>query len=84
MQDITPTRYITQYSSEIVWCHLSRFKMVNVQYKTLSILLNIMFHSPMGRFQLELIYYLTYFSTVQHVGWDDGGKIGKIINQWEG
>ena len=30
----------------------------------LSILLNIMFHAPMGRFQLELIYYFTYFSTV--------------------
>ena len=29
-----------------------------------SILLNIMFHAPMGRFQLELIYYFTYFSTV--------------------
>ena len=28
-----------------------------------SILLNIMFHAPMGRFQLELIYF-TYFSTV--------------------
>ena len=23
-----------------------------------------MFHAPMGRFQLELIYYFTYFSTV--------------------
>jgi hypothetical protein len=28
------------------------------------ILLNVMFHAPMGRFQLELIYYFTYFSTV--------------------
>ena len=27
------------------------------------IFLNIMFHAPMGRFQLELIYYFTYFST---------------------
>ena len=26
-----------------------------------SILLNIMFHAPMKRFQLELIYYFTYF-----------------------
>ena len=26
--------------------------------------LNIMFHAPMGRFQLELIYYFTYISTV--------------------
>ena len=26
-------------------------------------ILNIMFHAPMGRFQLELIYYFTYFST---------------------
>ena len=32
--------------------------------QTLLILLNIMFHAPMGRFQLELIYYFTYFSTV--------------------
>ena len=30
----------------------------------LTTLLNIMFHAPMGRFQLELIYYCTYFSTV--------------------
>ena len=29
-----------------------------------SILLNTMFHAPTGRFQLELIYYFTYFSTV--------------------
>jgi hypothetical protein len=27
-------------------------------------LLNIMFHAPMGRFQLEFIYYFTYFSTI--------------------
>ena len=27
-------------------------------------LLNIMFHAPMGRFQLEFIYYITYFSTI--------------------
>ena len=30
----------------------------------MSILVNILFHAPMGRFQLELIYYFTYFSTV--------------------
>ena len=87
------------------------------RYFTYLILLHIMFHAPMGRFQLELIYYFTYFSTVipsnicvfhscrpfvvnttfstptipvenfvitkglqeknTHVGWDDGGKIGK-------
>ena len=52
-----------------------------------SILLNIMLHAPMGRFQLELIYYFTYFYTVvpsnmkhTNVGWDDDGKIGKILN----
>ena len=28
------------------------------------ILLNVMFHAPMERFQLELIYYFTYFYTV--------------------
>ena len=87
-----------------------------------------MFHAPMGSFQLELMYYFTYFSTVvpfficvflscrpfvvntifstglvgvevssrpvenvvlttkglhernATVGWDDGGKIGKIIH----
>ena len=27
-------------------------------------LLNIMFHAPMGRFQLEIINYFIYFSTV--------------------
>jgi hypothetical protein len=50
-------------------------------------LLNIMLHAPMGRFQLELIYYFTYFYTVvpsnmkhTNVGWDDDGKIGKILN----
>ena len=26
-----------------------------------SILLNVMFHAPIGRFQLELINYFTYF-----------------------
>ena len=26
----------------------------------------IMFHAPMGRFQLELIYYFTYFSPTSH------------------
>ena len=82
-----------------------------------------MFHAPMGRFQLELIYYFTYSFTVvppnsyvflscrpfdvntkfstglvgiasllgqertagkKHttIGWDDGGKIGKIINEF--
>ena len=29
-----------------------------------SILLNIMFHALMGRFQLELFIFITYFSTV--------------------
>ena len=29
-----------------------------------SILLNIMFHAPIGRFQLELIYYFIYFSAL--------------------
>ena len=31
-----------------------------------SILLNIMFHAPLGRFQLELIYSFTYFSPSSH------------------
>ena len=26
-----------------------------------------MFHAPMGRFQLELIYYFTYFSPLSHL-----------------
>jgi hypothetical protein len=43
------------------------------------ILLNIMFHAPMGRFQLELIYNFTYFSPLSgrkntSVGWDDSEK----------
>ena len=29
-----------------------------------TLLLNIMFHAPMESFQLELIYYFTFFSTV--------------------
>ena len=53
-----------------------------------------MFETPIRKFQLELIKYLIYFSTVvppnssvflsgkKHttVGWGDGEKIGKIIN----
>jgi hypothetical protein len=37
-----------------------------IQFKQ-SILLYIMFHAPMGRFQLELIYYFTYFSPSSHL-----------------
>ena len=32
--------------------------------RKIAIFLNIMIHAPMGRYQLELIYYFTYFSTV--------------------
>jgi hypothetical protein len=32
----------------------------------LMIILNIKFHAPMGRFQLELISYFTYFSPSSH------------------
>ena len=32
-----------------------------------SVLLNIMFHAPMGGFQLELIYYFTYFPLSSHL-----------------
>ena len=52
----------------------------------MSILLNIMFHALMGRFQLELFIFITYFSTVVPLTscvffhtiyeFDDGGKIG--------
>jgi hypothetical protein len=38
--------------------------MLSANTVEVSILLNIMFHAPMGRFQLELIYYFTYFSTI--------------------
>ena len=31
-----------------------------------SILLNVMFHAPMGRFQLKLFIYFTYFSPSSH------------------
>ena len=58
----------------------SAFKILTGK-STGKILLNIMFHAPMGRFQLELIYYFTYFSPssqseMKHtnVGWDDGEK----------
>ena len=37
---------------------------MKIQVFVISILLNIVFHAPMGKFQLELIYYFTYFSTV--------------------
>ena len=33
----------------------------------------------MERFQLELIITLPIFPPSRHVGWDDGGKISKII-----
>ena len=32
----------------------------------LSLLLNIMFHAPMGRFQSELIYYFNHISPSSH------------------
>ena len=35
-----------------------------VLYRILLILLNIMFHALMGRFQLELFIFITYFFTV--------------------
>ena len=31
-----------------------------------------MFHAPMGRFQLELIYYFTHFSTVVNTTFSTG------------
>ena len=34
------------------------------QHVKIPILLNIMSHAPMGRFQLELFIFITYFSTV--------------------
>ena len=34
------------------------------QQPNVSILLNIMFHAPMGRFQLETFIFITYFSIV--------------------
>ena len=46
--------------------YISRFLMNNeiVDHSVPSILLNIMFHALMGRFQLELFIFVTYFSTV--------------------
>ena len=40
------------------------------------ILLNIIFHALMGRFQLELFIFITFLS----FEWDDGGKIGNENN----
>ena len=60
----------------------------------LSILLNIMFHALVGRFQLELFILITYFSTVvpfnvlfsfkerkHNIEWDGGGNIGNKNKQ---
>ena len=48
------------------WSSLSYFEymVLIILTSNLLILLNIMFHALMGRFQLELFYYFTYFSTV--------------------
>ena len=45
----------------ILWC--SR-PMRAIVVGDLSVLLNIIFHAPMGIFQLELTYFIIYFSTV--------------------
>jgi hypothetical protein len=44
----------------ITWSGMIEYHSEHINY----ILLNIMFHAPMRRFQLQLIYYITYFSTV--------------------
>ena len=48
------------------------------------ILLNIMFHAPMGRFRTRPIDNVLRTKGLQErnttVGWDDGGKISEIIN----
>ena len=50
--------------------------------------LNIVFHAPKGRFQLELfyyIYYLLYRKENTTIEWDDGGKkVIKINNNSNG
>jgi hypothetical protein len=51
--------------------YLSRFSFYT---KLILILLNIMFHAPMGRFQLELIYCISFIFHCHPIRWDDGGK----------
>ena len=52
-------------STDPICCSkISPSKAIKPVMYPLWILLNIMSHAPMGRFQLELIYYFTYFSTV--------------------
>ena len=105
---------------ELIYIKVSLRLLILMRLSYISILLNIMFHASMGRFQLELIYHFstpvssnscaflscrpfvvnTTFLTglvdvevssvscperptgKKHttVGWDDCGKIGKVIN----
>jgi hypothetical protein len=45
---------------------MAKYTIRNRKKNIFTILLNIMFHAAMGRFQLELIYYFTYFSMSSH------------------
>ena len=90
MLEVTDDRPFSENNSDVFleccWFSLSKLpigilrnyvNMISYQYF-------IMFHAPMGRFHLELIYYFTYFPPLSHPtdGWDDGGKIFKIINSF--
>ena len=55
-----PFAVITTFSTDPVWCP-SFFCLLAL---TVEILLNIIFHALMERFQLELFIFITYFSTV--------------------
>ena len=44
--------------------YVEQLNMAFIILSEISVLLNIMFYGPMGIFQLELIYFITYFSTI--------------------
>ena len=44
--------------------HATKFIMLVYRFLIILSVLNIMFHALLGRFQLELIIFITYFSTV--------------------
>ena len=54
-------QYIFHYGRQFqVYFHIKNSETLKTCQS--SIFLNIMFHAPMGSFQLQLIYYSTYFS----------------------
>ena len=57
---------LNKYSWDQTSRYTAQLSQKNIEEIAL-ILLNIMFHAPMRRFQLELIYYFAYFSPSSHL-----------------